>query len=434
MTDSVLVFPPGFRVLDANGAPVSGAKIKFYEVGPGDPKTVHSDAGLSVELGTVVYTRADGYPVVSQGSNTTALIYVGSDPYYIVITDANDVAIFPAKDNVKGAVDTSDFLTTGAVSTLSQPVLSKTGPYTAVLADKGKLINANPSGGSFTITLDAAATLGDGWSIKIKQGGASNNVVTIAATEPIGISGISVNQFALGRGASVELICDGSTFKAVLNSPPYSRGPFIFPVVSRVSSAPGSPTAGARYIVSAGFSTYSTGDVIEATGVGFNVYTPLTDCGWVAYVQDENTYYGFEDSAWVALFPQSSDTVAGLIELAVQSEMETATDVVRAVTPGRQHFHPGHPKAWVRCDSSGNIVASYGVASVSHPSTGTYNITLATALSASTAYAAVSAPAENSDRTVNVTPSSTTVVVVTTQNASSVGANTAFAIALFGDF
>ena len=32
-TDSVLIFPPGFRVTNANGTPVSGAKIKFYNAG-----------------------------------------------------------------------------------------------------------------------------------------------------------------------------------------------------------------------------------------------------------------------------------------------------------------------------------------------------------------------------------------------------------------
>jgi hypothetical protein len=38
MTDSVLVFDPGYRVTDANGNPVHNAKIKFREIGPGAAK------------------------------------------------------------------------------------------------------------------------------------------------------------------------------------------------------------------------------------------------------------------------------------------------------------------------------------------------------------------------------------------------------------
>src|SRR5687767_3503642 len=49
-------------------------------------------------------------------------------------------------------------------------------------------------------------------------------------------------------------------------------------------------------------------------------------------------------SQWVEVGPTSipgsaSDTASGAIEIAIQSEMETATDVVRAVTPGRMQYH-----------------------------------------------------------------------------------------------
>lgn len=44
-------------------------------------------------------------------------------------------------------------------------------------------------------------------------------------------------------------------------------------------------------------------------------------------------------------YPKSTANVA------TQAEMETATDVVRNVTPGRQHFHPGHPKVWITSPS-----------------------------------------------------------------------------------
>lgn len=60
----------------------------------------------------------------------------------------------------------------------------------------------------------------------------------------------------------------------------------------------------------------------------------------------------------------ASDTVAGPIEIAIQSEMETGTSTTLAVTPGRQKFHPSSAKGWVKAGITGNIIASFNVTSV----------------------------------------------------------------------
>lgn len=78
----------------------------------------------------------------------------------------------------------------------------------------------------------------------------------------------------------------------------------------------------------------------------------------------------------------ASDTVAGKIEIAVQSEMETATSTTLAVTPGRTQYHPGVAKAWVKIQgSTGSIQASYNISSVSRSSAGVYVVTWGTAFS-----------------------------------------------------
>lgn len=77
--------------------------------------------------------------------------------------------------------------------------------------------------------------------------------------------------------------------------------------------------------------------------------------------------------------PAASDTVPGIIEIAIQSEQETATDVVRAVTPGRQHFHPSAAKFWVKWTAnSTTILASYNVASIADTAVGDADVTIAT--------------------------------------------------------
>jgi len=388
MVDSVAALPPGFRIVDANGTPVPGAKIYFYAAGTTTPYTVYSDSSLSTSLGAVVYTDSGGRPVASEGSSTGVTVYVGTSAYKIIVLDADDDTVIPALDNLKGALNTSTFLTTGSTSTLTIPVISKTANYTILAADNSKLIQGNATGGNFTLTLTAAATLGDGWSCEVRNSGTSGQVI-LAASEAIAFEGGSFTYRALEIGEAMAIRCDGTAFKVVSHTAPLmaSRGPSVIQIVDRVTSAPSGPTPGARYIVQTGFSSYATGDIIEANSSSFNKYTPPTDCGWIAYVQDENRYYSYQDSAWVlGLDPAASDSVAGLIELAVQSEMEAATDTGRAVTPATQKYHPGHPKAWINLNGTGTIAirASHNVASITDNGSGDYTVNFTTVFSAAT--------------------------------------------------
>jgi hypothetical protein len=77
----------------------------------------------------------------------------------------------------------------------------------------------------------------------------------------------------------------------------------------------------------------------------------------------------------------ASDTAAGRIEIAVQPEMEAATDLGRAVVPGRQHFHPGHPKAWGYATVSAGtptLQTSYNLTSISDVGLGELGVVVAT--------------------------------------------------------
>lgn len=100
MTDSIAVCPPGWRALDANGAVISGAKLKFYDAGTSTPKTVYSDSTLSTSLGATVTCDSGGYPV--SGGSTKTIVYTGTAAYKLVITDADDVTI-ATHDNLRGA-------------------------------------------------------------------------------------------------------------------------------------------------------------------------------------------------------------------------------------------------------------------------------------------------------------------------------------------
>lgn len=104
-------------------------------------------------------------------------------------------------------------------------------------------------------------------------------------------------------------------------------------------------------------------------------------------IADGGTGAGTAADAFTALKQAATDTATGVVELAVQSEMETASDTGRAVVPGRQHFHPGHPKAWVSVSAASGTPLnnqSYGVSSLTDSGVGVIEVNFTTAFSAAT--------------------------------------------------
>lgn len=76
----------------------------------------------------------------------------------------------------------------------------------------------------------------------------------------------------------------------------------------------------------------------------------------------------------------ASDTVAGKIQIADQTAMETATSTVLSVTPGRAKYAPSSAKAWVTFSSSGGISGSYNVTSVTKNGTGDFTLVYTAAI------------------------------------------------------
>lgn len=87
----------------------------------------------------------------------------------------------------------------------------------------------------------------------------------------------------------------------------------------------------------------------------------------------------------------ASDSVAGGIEIAVQSEMEAASSTTLAVTPGRQHFHPSSAKAWVNFDGTNTptIRGDYNVDSITDSSAGDWVVNIDTNLSSTNSFVPV---------------------------------------------
>lgn len=129
----------------------------------------------------------------------------------------------------------------------------------------------------------------------------------------------------------------------------------------------------------------------------------------------------------------ASDTVDGVIEIAVQSEQETGSSTTLAVTPGRQHFHPSAAKAWVQFNSAGTVAASYNITSVTDSGTGGWTVNIATDFSSASYGVATSV--ENSTTRIMMlgTPTAGTIPILVEDSTFNAADATAMRVIAFGD-
>lgn len=150
-------------------------------------------------------------------------------PSSLVLTNATGLPLTSGVTGVlgvaNGGTNTSTAPTEGQIlvstnSTTYAPraisgSLAKTANYTVVAGDANKTVKCDASGGAFTITLTAAATLGDGFIVTILKTSAdtatATNAVTIDPNASETINGATTNRLQ-GQYSHVTLLCDGSNW------------------------------------------------------------------------------------------------------------------------------------------------------------------------------------------------------------------------------
>ncbi len=160
----------------------------------------------------------------------------------------------------------------------------------------------------------------------------------------------------------------------------------------------------------------------------------LTDSDWMNDVNRLH-YTIFADPAnlgAVRTTLAASDALAGTIEYAVQSEMETGTSNTLAVTPGRQHYHPSAAKAWVNCGVTGNVLASYNVTSVTDTGTGQATVNYTTSFSS--ANYSITVSCQSASLFANyASPATGSVLLRIWDTVGNLADPTAYSAAMFGD-
>lgn len=195
-----LRLPQSNTVLFSSGTPVNGGRVEIFDAGTNNQKDVFTDAALTVPAAN---------PIVANSAGVVPVRYIGTGAYKAVYQDSlgGNLADYTTEDNVPGALDTSGFLT-GTVSP-SRATRSITTTTTLTDTDDGLHVNADPSGGDFTVTLRSAVTMGDGGDVLIKNSGTSG-AVTVDTTGGQTIDGEPRRTLYVGDAAVFR--SDGSNY------------------------------------------------------------------------------------------------------------------------------------------------------------------------------------------------------------------------------
>lgn len=157
---------PVETAFDANGEPLPGALLFFYENETVVKKNTYSDAEKATP---------NANPVVADSAGRWPNIFLETDAPYTVVW-----APFDDTDPPASPILTKDDVTpllTSAVAAF--PVLTKAINYTVLTSDKGALILVDASAGARTITLPALADVETGFPVRVKKTDSSANIVTV---------------------------------------------------------------------------------------------------------------------------------------------------------------------------------------------------------------------------------------------------------------
>jgi hypothetical protein len=314
------LLPPGFRATDDDDNPLAGGYYRFYAGGTTTPKAVYADAALSVSLGTTVNLNSAGEPVT--GSNVQTMIYLNTGTYRVRLYDSGNNIILD-QDGIPGSEEEAEVSTTGIPII---PVDSKTGAYSVVVGDRGNLLNCDPTGGSFIVTLPSAVTVGDNFIVGFRHNGSANQVSIVSINSQVIRGPKNVTSYALvNPGDSAWFIADGSDWVVASRS---QKAPALYRVLDSIAAPPASPVAGAMYRIdgtpTGAWSTlgFADEDIVEADGNGSWIrHTP--ESGWIIFDADVQEFLKFTDGQWGPLLvPPDPSNLKTLI---VQDQKSSGT-------------------------------------------------------------------------------------------------------------
>lgn len=325
--------------VDASGNPLNGGLIYTYITGTSTPKTTYTDSSA---------LTAHPNPVVL-GSNGRKEIWLGTDQAYrFIIKDSSGTQIGSTIDDV--------LPTTSFASIAGAQNIDVTG-YAVVTTGSADL-NLTPDTGH--VVIDGIQFPNTPGSIGQVLGLSST---TVAAWTNAGVASLdSIPDVSASTPTSGDVLkYNGSAWANAAQST-------LSITASQVSDLPTSATnfSNKTGLISqwTNDSSYTTNAAVATASIAFTNKT-----GNISQWTNDSGYLTSAASA------------------ASQAEMEAASVTNVMVTPGRQIYHPGMPKAICRfqlaTSGTGNMTLSnnYGVTSVARLGVQTYRVTFSTAFS-----------------------------------------------------
>jgi len=413
MSKAVRFFHKGTTMF--NGSSIAaGYKLFQYQAGTTTKANTYTDSGKGTANSNPMTLNSDG--------RLDQDVYIDQSMKFVLASSSAGDPPTSSVWTIDNSVATEQLWTT----------TSKTANYTVAETDRDKIILVDATSGAVTIALLAAATAGNGFQVGIKKTDSSANAVTIDGNGSETIDGSAT--IALSLQNEVAILISNGTSWYVTNSAADQSTTFITDdatnsgitsVVTLTHTTSGSPAAGigtamlfksesadenpsdfgrlafvADDITAGSEDTYlevqtrAAGAALAAayrfkrTGTGNALFTqansaertytmPNADLAFT-YTGAKATFAGTLTGNRTYTLPDADVT---LLQVAAQSDQETATSTTTAVSPGRQQFHPSAAKMWAYVTVSGgtpSLDASYNVTSITDTSAGNVTITIAT--------------------------------------------------------
>lgn len=200
MAKPMLIFSPKMVFWDNSGALLNGGQVFIYQPGTTTlmntyPSAANAVAGTNPNPNPIILNSA-GRP----SNNGAEIDLYTTSAFKMVVSYSTDTN-----------PPTNPIWTEDNITTLGQLLssITKTTSYTATSSNRDNYIKCDTSGGSWTLTLPVASTVGDGFQLFAKKIDNTANTVTITPSGGNLVDGSATYALSAIHGW-VQLYCDGT--------------------------------------------------------------------------------------------------------------------------------------------------------------------------------------------------------------------------------